>query len=45
MTTTGKKLNKIKTKQVYGFKKEQFNMGIIGVETTSVPTSGIFLHR
>jgi hypothetical protein len=42
MKPTGQKLKKLKTKQVYGFKKEQFS--ILGAETTfTQTTSGIIL--
>jgi hypothetical protein len=43
MKTAGQKLKKLKTRQVYGFKKEQLNSGSAARETTTVltTTSGI----
>ena len=45
MTTTGQKLKKLKTKKVYGFKKEQFSGSLIGAETTSTTLTGIAFRR
>jgi hypothetical protein len=40
MKATTQKLKKLKTKQVYGFKKDNFNTtGNVGFETTGVTTS------
>jgi hypothetical protein len=44
MKATGQKLKKLKTRQVYGFKKDQ--VALVGAETTSTQsTSGIFLRN
>jgi hypothetical protein len=45
MTTTGQKLKKLKTKKVYGFKKDQFYGSLIGAETTSSTSTGIVFGR
>ena len=38
MKATTFKLKKLKSKRVYGFRSEQFNMINNGLETTTVPT-------
>jgi hypothetical protein len=43
MKATAQKLRKLKTRQVYGFKKDQFIVGNYGGETTTTYTTGVIL--
>jgi hypothetical protein len=41
MKASGQKLKKVKTRQVYGFKKEQSIVGYFGGETTATTTTTV----
>ncbi len=41
MKASGQKLKKLKTRQVYGFKKDQFNGSFYNLETTTVTATTV----
>jgi len=44
MKAKSQKLKKLKTKQVYGFKKDNFSNALSNFETTTLTTSGIIAN-